>query len=115
MKADAKSGPNRDTAASFAITAEEDAITHLRDVHRIGQNGPLAGVTAGPQRIQQAPDDTVPRVIFKDFAFQRMLIRWIATYNIPLQAVESDMFRLILVYLAACVSSYSSCPLAFRY
>jgi len=105
VKADMTPGADRDTAPSFAVTTTKNAIMHLRDIHRIGRNGQLPEVTAEEERIRQAFGKAVPRVSFNRTVFRQMLIRWVTACNIPFRAVESDTFRLLLGYLAACVSS----------
>jgi len=116
VKADVKSGPNRNIAASFGTAIAANAFAHLRDVHHIAQNGPLPEAAAGEQPTQLASGQTDPRVFSDDPTFRQKLMRWIITCNIPLRSVEDGGFRQILGVLAGRVSTcYSDGPLTSRY
>ena len=52
--------------------------------HRITQQGKLPP-PAGP--IQRAFGNTMPRIIFNDFVFREILIKWILECNISFQQV----------------------------
>jgi hypothetical protein len=99
-------GPNPRTAATFSDGSTKNAITHLRDVHRIGKDGPLAPVEEQEKRIRLAFGNTLPRVSFNVDIFEDILTRWMALCDIPFLAVEHDCFRLLLSYLASCVRTY---------
>jgi hypothetical protein len=96
--------PNPRTAATFSDGSTKNAIIHLHDVHRIGQHGPLPPIKQEAQRIRLAFGNALPHVAFNVDIFQDILIRWMALCDIPFVAIEHDYFRVLLGYLAPCVS-----------
>jgi hypothetical protein len=101
-------GANPRTAATFSDGSTKNAIIHLHDVHRIGKDGPLPPIEQTAQRIRLAFGNTLPRVSFNVDVFKDILTRWMAMCDVPFVAVEHECFRLLLSYLAACVSTHSS-------
>jgi len=80
-------------------------IEHLRDSHKIGKNGAIeAQLERGQLQIETAFGNTRPQIIFNLGVFRNMLLHWIIQNNISFRAVEQPNFRVLLGYLAACMS-----------
>jgi hypothetical protein len=76
---------------------------HLRNVHRIGQDGQLMDPAEQEQKLRIAFGNSLPRITFNINYFRIILIHWMVVCNIPFKGIEHQGFRLLLSYLAACV------------
>ena len=80
-------------------------IEHLRESHKVGKQGPIqVQLEKGQIQIEAAFGNTRPQIIFNQEVFRNMLLHWIIQNNISFRAVELASFRVLLGYLAACVS-----------
>ena len=80
-------------------------IEHLRESHKVGKQGPIqVQLEKGQIQIEAAFGNTRPQIIFNQEVFRNMLLHWIIQNNISFRAVEQTSFRVLLGYLAACVS-----------
>ena len=80
-------------------------IEHLRDCHKISKHGPVqVQLEKGQIQIEKASGNTRPQIIFNQDIFRNMLLHWMILNNISFRAVEQASFRVLLGYLAACVS-----------
>jgi hypothetical protein len=129
MGADCQSGgpQNSKNPVTFAVGSTKNAIKHLKKVHRITAEGPIA---EGPSQQQQTIEATfgklTPSITFNDDVFRHLLWRYIYTTNESFRVCEEESFRILLGYLAACVSTcrrsapalfpgHSSLELCFRF
>jgi hypothetical protein len=100
-------GPqNSKKPVTFAVGSTKNAIKHLKKVHRITAEGPIA---EGPSQQQQTIEATfgklTPSITFNDDVFRHLLWRYIYTTNESFRVCEEESFRILLGYLAACVSA----------
>ena len=80
-------------------------IEHLREYHKVGKDGPIQlQLEKGQIQLEKAFGNTRPQIIFNQEVFRNMLLHWIIQNNISFCAVEQTSFRVLLGYLAACVS-----------
>jgi hypothetical protein len=100
-------GPNPKTAVTFAITSTKNPLDHLRLKHHIGPDGPInrAKPPRHQQTIEAAFGEKRPEITFNADIFERLLGRWIYTEDVSFRICETDTFRYLLSYLAACVSN----------
>lgn len=78
-------------------------IEHLQDVHKVNRDGPMA-VEEGQVLLESAFGKTRPQIIFNADLFRDLLLRWMILNHISFSQVEQSSFRVLLRYLAACVS-----------
>ena len=98
-------GPSPRVAVTFADSSTKNMIEHLHDTHRMTKDGPLAiHLEKGQLRIETAFRNTKPQIIFNKDVFGELLVRWLVVNNISFRQVEQGSFRVLLGYLAACVS-----------
>jgi hypothetical protein len=100
-------GPNPKTAVTFAITSTKNPLDHLRLKHDIGPDGPInrAKPPRHQQTIEAAFGEKRPEITFNADIFERLLGRWIYTEDVSFRSCETESFRYLLSYLAACVSN----------
>jgi hypothetical protein len=100
-------GSNPKTAVTFAITSTKNPLDHLRLKHHIGPDGPInrAKPPRHQQTIEAAFGEKRPEITFNADIFERLLGRWIYTEDVSFRICETDTFRYLLSYLAACVSN----------
>ena len=79
-------------------------IQHLREVHKVGKDGPIA-LEQGQVLLETAFGKTRPQVAFNRDLFRDLLLRWIIENHISFWQVEQSSFRVLLRYLVACVST----------
>ena len=92
-------------AVTFADSSTKNMIEHLHDTHQMTKEGPLTiQLEKGQLRIETAFGNTRPQIIFNKDIFRELLLRWLVINNISFRQVEQGSFRILLGYLAACVS-----------
>ena len=92
-------------AVTFADSSTKNMIEHLHDTHQKTKEGPLTiQLEKGQLRIETAFGNTRPQIIFNKDIFRELLLRWLVINNISFRQVEQGSFRILLGYLAACVS-----------
>ena len=96
---------------------------HLQQFHQIDKEHPVdpasslgacSAISNGPGTIEAAFARGLQRIEFNKDIFKAVLIQWIYINNISFRVVEQRSFRLLLMYLLACVSSAWASPLAFE-
>jgi len=98
-------GPSPRMAVTFADSSTKNMIEHLHDTHQMTKEGPLTiQLEKGQLRIETAFGNTRPQIIFNKDMFRELLLRWLVINNISFRQVEQGSFRILLGYLAACVS-----------
>ena len=97
-------GPSKGAVITFADASTKNMIQHLREVHKIGKEGPIA-LEHGQVLIETAFGKTRPQVAFNSDLFRDLLLRWIVENHISFRQVEQSSFRVLLRYLVACVST----------
>jgi len=97
-------GPSKGAAVTFSDSSTKNMIEHLREVHKIGKDCPIA-LEHGQVLIETALGKTRPQVAFNSDLFRDLLLRWIVENNISFWEIEQSSFRVLVRYLPACVSS----------
>ena len=95
--------PSKGTVVTFSDSSTKNMIDHLREVHIVGKDGPIA-LEQGQVLIETAFGKTRPQVTFNSDLFRDLLLRWIVENHIGFRQVEQSSFRVLLRYLVACVS-----------
>jgi hypothetical protein len=78
-------------------------LGHVKEIHKFDKNGPVL-LQDGENRIKTVFGNGLPRIAFNQDLFKQLLIQWIVTNHISFSQVENKSFRLLLMYLSACVS-----------
>ena len=92
----------------YADGSTKHPIKHLR-THKLTENGPM-DENGSSSLIRQAFGNSIPKIHFNADVFKQLLVQWLVTSNISFRQVEESNFRLLLSYLAAVTSSYTSIP-----
>lgn len=78
-------------------------IEHLQDVHKVNWDGPRP-VEQGQVLLESVFGKTHSQIVFNADLFKDLLLRWMILNHISFSQVEQSSFRVLLWYLAACVS-----------
>jgi len=98
-------GPSPRMALTFADSSTKNMIEHLHYTHQMTKEGPITiQLEKGQLRIETAFGNTRPEIIFNKDMFRELLLPWLVINNISFRQVEQGSFRILLRYLAACVS-----------
>jgi len=89
-------------------------IDNEHPVHPASSLSPLSAISNGPGTIEAAFARGLQRIEFHKDIFKAVLIQRIYINNISFRVVEQRSFRLLLMYLLACVSSAWASPLPFQ-
>ena len=96
---------------------------HLQQIHQIDNEHPADPASSlvarsarsnGPGTIEAVFARGLQQIEFNKDIFKAVVIQWIYIYNISFRVVEQRSFRLLLMYLLACVSSAWASPLPFE-
>src|SRR6266850_6839217 len=86
---------------TYASSTTSHAITHLRDDHKLDENGPISVASD----IQSTSGDIALSSFDLDH-FKDLLIRWIVIMHISFSQVENEVFRSLLLCLSAAIAPY---------
>ena len=78
-------------------------IEHLQDVHKVNGDGTIP-VEQRQVLLESAFGKTDTQIVFNADLFKHLLLRWMILNHISFSQVEQSSFRVLLRYLAACVS-----------
>ncbi|PUU76139.1 hypothetical protein B9Z19DRAFT_1066869 [Tuber borchii] len=84
--------PPKGAAITFSDSSAKSMIEHLREVYKIGKDGPIA-LEHGKVLIEAAFGKTRSQVAFNSDLFRDLLLRWIVENHISFRQVEQASFR----------------------
>jgi len=99
-------------AVTFGDSFTKNIIKHLHDTYQKAKEGPLTiQLEKGQLRIETAFGNTRSQIILNRDIFRELLLHWLVINNISFRQVEQGSFRVLLGYLATCISIRSFFPL----